>query len=152
MRDPWAILEAVIRKHPGMRAWREQVQSDSELYDCEVAGLGDAEGVFRYASLFYPRFIEVEGVVVFADSYDPENWRHWRERGSPVEAAAMVNHRHVVEDLFGARAGSDVPEYVDEIGELLAFFWKRAVDHQFPDAAVHVEYADGIVHMWQEPK
>lgn len=139
-------------RHLYYREWMESQRIDNprEVYTFNFGALGNAVGVFRYPRIFYPRFIEVEGCIVLEERYEKQNWKHWRERRSPAEAAAMINHTHL-EDLFGGRPDSDIDDYVDDVGELLAFFWKLAVDHQFPDADVQVEYKDRIVHVWQEP-
>jgi hypothetical protein len=152
MRDPWTVLEAIAVRHPHYREWIEweQIDNPRDVYAFDLGALGNAVGVFRYASIFHPRFIEVEGCIALDGCYEEENWKHWRERRSPAEAAAMINHTHL-DDLFGRRPDSDIDDYVDDIGELLAFFWKLAVDHQFPDADVQVEYKDRIVRVWQEP-
>ena len=60
----------------------------------------------------------------------------------------MVSHTHV-EDLFGHRNDTDIPGFLDEIGQLLAFFWQQAANQQFPNTRVRVTYKDGIIFTTQ---
>jgi len=147
MREPRQILEQVVATLPGYDEWVQQSRN-VDYFEMLLCSNGTAADVFTYAHLFCPRFVEVDGCVVLADRYDPENWSNWRETLSPEHAARMINHTHV-EDMFGSRGFHDLTKYEDEMGELLAYFWKQAVDRQFPDAGVRVWYDDGIVHTAQ---
>ncbi len=54
-----------------------------------------------FSKLFWPDFIEVDGCVLLAQCYDPENFREWGKRlhGNKSAVEGMVNHVHIG-DLF----------------------------------------------------
>lgn len=90
---------------------------------------------------------KVEGVVVRADQYDHDNWERWRENLDPIDAAAMVNRVHVTDLLYADYDRAS--ELEDSVGPMLAFYWQLAVDSQFPDDAVKVEYNGDVINTFQ---
>ncbi len=112
-----------------------------------AAWAGKAEEVFKYAAILYPKFIKVEGAVVLEEHYTEENWRAWRKERDPISAAAIINHVHIEDYLNRDYAGTQKLE--EQLGELLAFFWKMAVDEQFPNDKVVVEYNGDVINIYQ---
>ncbi len=106
---------------------------------------GKAQDVFKYAAILYPKFILNEGMVVLADHYSEENWTAWREKLGPKDTANIVNHVHVEDYLSSDYVGTQKIE--EGLGDLLAFFWKLAVTHQFPDKTVEVEYNGDVINI-----
>ena len=127
-------------------AWRESAPTLNSFQDFAEATAG-AEDILKYGALLYPTYIKVEGVVVRSDNYEADNWRQWRERLDPVEAAAMVNHVHVTDLLYADYERACLLE--DSVGSMLAFYWQLAVDKQFPDDAVQVEYNGDVISTFQ---
>ena len=60
----------------------------------------------------------------------------------------MVNHVHI-EDLL-RNPSDNARKLEDGLGELVAFFWQMAVDRQFPETNVSVEYQDGVINILNE--
>ena len=147
MRD---IYELLPDAEPGLEEflqWQIQHQPTAD-FRAYARATGTAEELFRAAAVLYPRFVEVEGAVVLAEQYEPDNWRTWRdELQDPFRAAAMVNHVHLDGLLWGDFAGYRRLEH--PLGELVAFFWQLAVDRQFPEAGVEVTYDGDVVSVTQ---
>ena len=147
MRD---IYELVPDAEPGLEGflrWQIEHQPTAD-FRAYARATATAEDVFRAAAVLYPRFIEVDGAVVLAEQYDPENWRTWRaEIDDPFRAAAMVNHVHLDALLWGDYAGYS--RLGQPLGELIAFFWQLAADRQFPGAGVEVAYDGDVVAVAQ---
>ncbi|MBN2445910.1 MAG: hypothetical protein JXO22_04250 [Phycisphaerae bacterium] len=137
-------------RHPCFEWCRESASDPGEILDLALGCFGTAEALFQYASLLYPRFVELDGYVLLEGTGLREAWHDWCREHKPHEARAVLNHQHV-EDLFGMRADNGIAGYVDEIGELIAHFWRMAVERQFPNASVQVEYEDGVIYVWQDP-
>ena len=107
-----------------------------------------AEDVFKYAAILYPKFINIEGVVILEDHYTKKNWEQWRQTHSPLEAARVVNHVHI-EDFLpnNPQMGTELEK---GFGELLTFFWQMAVDVQFPKEKIEVEFDGAVIDIVQE--
>lgn len=146
MANPHETIRAVEEELLSLRRWREEHPSltDVAAFAHQTA---KAEEILKYGTLLYPKFLRVDGVVVLETHYEPGNWALWRERLAPVEAAAMVNHTHVTDLLHRDYARAEQLE--DAVGEVLAFFWKMAVDQQFPGENVVVEYDGDVIQVHQ---
>ena len=145
MKDPHVLAAAAEANLAEFMAW--QIKYRAVPFAEYARGTATPEDVLRSAALLYPRFVEIEGAVVREEAYQPENWRQWRERGGPFASAAMVNHVHV--DYYLNGEGAHQPKLEDTLGELLAFFWQLAADHQFPGAGVKVEYDGDVINVTQ---
>ena len=147
MTDILSVLRAVEPSLEGLRRWRVERSHPGDHNDYAWATTRPEE-LFRCAAVLYPRFIEVEGAVVLADHYEPENWRSWRATyANAYQTAAMINHTH----LDGTMPG-DVEELLrleEPLGELVAAFWQLAADRQFPGAGVEVTWTGYTLHVTQ---
>ena len=144
--DPQEICRKIEDELPSRIAWRASAPALVSFMEFAEA-TASAEGVLRYGALLYPNYIKVEGVVVRADRYEPENWKQWREKLDPIDAAAMVNHIHVTDLMSGDYDGAS--RFEDSVGSMLASFWQMAVDRQFPSEGVRVEYDGDVVNTFQ---
>jgi len=97
-----------------------------------------AQDVFKYAAILYPKFILIENTVVLSDHYSEENWAEWREKCGAKDTANIVNHVHIDDYLSSDYQATQAIE--NGLGELLVFFWQLAVNHQFPEHHIVVEY------------
>lgn len=149
MNDPHKIVSAVEGE---LALFKQYLQSKPSLADFGAYAefTARAEELLKYGTLLYPKFRRVDGVVVLERHYQPENWAEWRKTLQPVDAAAMVNHTHVSDFLYADY--ECVTNLEDAVGEMLAFFWKSAVDRQFPEDRVLVHYEDGVIHVHQQQR
>jgi len=105
-----------------------------------------AQDIFKYASVLYPKFILVEESVVLKDHYSDDNWKEWRKTHDSKSAANIINHVHMEDYLPNDYEGTLKVE--DGLGDLLAFFWKIAANHQYPDKEIEVEYNGDVINIF----
>src|SRR5438876_9730226 len=57
----------------------------------------DYDLAVAFSKLFWPDFIEVDGCILLATSYSPENFAHWKEslKGDKRAIETMLNHTHI---------------------------------------------------------
>jgi len=86
-----------------------------------------------------PKFIEVDGFIIFEGHYNPDNFQQWLQmpgaKENPEKLENTINHVHlddIVEDL----------ELQREIGESLQGRWLRTLVHTFPDRDFEVSLAE----------
>ena len=147
MSDPHDIVRAVEGELVLLREYRHGGPPLTD-FGAFAEHTAKAEEILKYGTLLYPKFLKVDGVVVLERHYQPENWAKWRETHAPVDAAAMVNHTHVTDLLYAdyeRAAALEAP-----VGEMIAFFWRLAVDWQFPEDRVVVEYDGDVIQVHQQ--
>ena len=144
MKKPLQILEEVQNEIEPFIGWQEKAQSDNTFSDY-AQEVSKAAEVFQYAALLYPKFIKVEGFVVVAEHYTEDNWRAWRQKLDARDTAQIMNHLHLEDFLY--RDIWNVRKLEEHLGEMIACFWKMAVDQQFPDDNVCVEYNGDVINI-----
>lgn len=137
--DPNLVTEVV-----DMRTTWPQPNPEADLIDylCIRGGLSLA---YAFASLFVPRFVEVDGELVLETQYWPSQFQRWKQHfgGDARAAARMVNHTHL-EDLFLNRPDNDIDDPVAwrALGEALLISWRAALREQFPGRPEVVELVE----------
>lgn len=119
-----------------------------------------------HASLFYPEFAESHGGVFFKSNLEhlqktePHTLENLAKNlTSFVDFQMLVNHRHIIEDLFASAqdAGNATLVQVKFIGKILLDIWGMTLKNQFPHLTVQLELEenegfDYIITFWAEPK
>lgn len=131
-----------------VREWTQAVGVDADYLDylSQQAGLGEWAAFSR---AFMPRFVEVEGCVLWDRVYEPGNFRSWYEqlRGDATSIEATLNQ-------FRLALYIDIPEDSDSeaaaqaLAEEIASSWHRCLHDTFPDRSFQVvasETEDGPV-------
>jgi hypothetical protein len=90
------------------------------------------------AHLFWPRFIEVDGYVLLASHYSPQNLAEWRQRhpNNPSAIEDVINHVHL-EDIAADRVG---PEAIRQTAHRIRHAWRETLDAQLPERKITVEF------------
>ncbi|MET8724680.1 hypothetical protein [Streptomyces misionensis] len=140
MMDPLKVRD--------VREWAQAVGDDADYLDylSQQAGLDEWAAFSR---VFMPRFVEVEGCVLWDRVYEPDNFRTWHERlrGDATSIEAMLNR-------FRLALYIDIPEDPDSeaaahaLAEEIARSWHSCLHDAFPDRSFHVtatEAEDGPV-------
>ncbi|MFI0164274.1 hypothetical protein [Streptomyces sp. NPDC017095] len=140
MMDPLRVRD--------VREWTQAVGDDADYLDylSQQAGLGEWAAFSR---AFMPRFVEVEGCVLWDRVYEPGNFRSWYERlrGDATSIEATLNQ-------FRLALYIDIPEDSDSeaaaqaLAEEIARSWHRCLHDTFPDRSFQVvasETEDGPV-------
>lgn len=104
--------------------------------------MGSVQLAYSYASLFWPDFVEVNGALILAEHYTPENFQHWLEywEGDLTGVEKMINDVHL-EDLF---MNNKIDDELDDrvwntVMEVLEAMWKACVRTRFPNDTIVVE-------------
>jgi hypothetical protein len=146
MKDPYQIIQEAEVHLDSIIEWQVRHGVTSN-YRHIAESIGNAANVFTYAAILYPKFIKVEGAVVLEDHYTAQNWKAWREQADPFASASVINHVHIEDYLVNDYAGQ--VKLQRQLGELLAFFWQMAVDRQFPEDKVTVQFDGDVIHIFQ---
>ncbi|MEU9987748.1 hypothetical protein AB0E10_13240 [Streptomyces sp. NPDC048045] len=131
-----------------VREWTQAVGDDADYLDylSQQVGLGEWAAFTR---AFMPRFVEVEGCILWDRAYEPDNFRTWydRLRGDTTSIEAMLNE-------FRLALYINIPEDPDSeaaasaLAEEIAVSWRRCLRDAFPDRSFEVaasETEDGPV-------
>src|SRR5690242_1190213 len=123
---------------PIFQQWKEEHSSWIEDFDYwDYLNLrGDADLAAAFSKLFWPDFVEVEGCVLLARHYNPENFEHWMQNleGNRRAVESQVNHTHIADLFLNNHPASDFPrELWDYLGTILLIMWKHALQDAFPD-------------------
>ncbi len=145
MKKPFQIFDEAKSEIEPFLQW-QNTSSPSTFSDYAQA-TSKAVEVFQYAAIFYPKFIRVEGFIVVAEHYSEANWRASRERLDARHTAQITNHVHLEDFLYGDCV--EVLRLQEHLSEIIAFFWQMAVDNQFPDDNVRVEYNGDVINIYQ---
>lgn len=148
MKEPFEILEEAQSEIEEFLQWQNTTQQP-KTWSNYAEDTSTAAEVLKYATVLYPKFIKVEGFIVVAEHYEEANWRAWREKLDARHAAQLINHVHLEDLLYRDYVG--VKKLEEHVGDMIAFFWKMAVDHQFPDDDVSVEYNGDVINIYQAP-
>ncbi|MGW4596931.1 hypothetical protein ACWEOA_16725 [Streptomyces sp. NPDC004457] len=134
MMDPLRVRD--------VREWTQAVGSDADYLDylSQQVGLGEWAAFTR---VFMPRFVEVEGCVLWDRVYEPGNFRIWHERlrGDATSIEATLNQ-------FPLALYIDVAEDPDSeaaaqvLAEEIACSWDRCLRDAFPERSFRVVASD----------
>jgi hypothetical protein len=90
------------------------------------------------AHLFWPRFIDVDGYVLLATHYSPQNLAEWRQRhpNNPSAIEDVINHVHL-EDIAADRVE---PEAIRRTAQRICNAWRETLGAEFPERTITVEF------------
>ncbi|SED18850.1 hypothetical protein SAMN05216489_02757 [Streptomyces sp. 3213] len=127
---------------PAVREWTAAVGGGTDYLDylSQEVGLGEWAAFSR---VFMPRFVEVDGCVLWDRVYEPANFRTWQEqlRGDATSVEATLNQ-------FRLWLHIDIPEDPESeagalaLAEDIAASWRRSLADAFPDRAFEVAATD----------
>lgn len=120
---------------PEFARWRSGFKGGRpvSLWDY-AAHHGGATLAIAFASLFWPRLIDVSGCVVLVERYDAASFREWQAKFGDDRRAIeeIVNHVHLW-DLFSSET-EEVPDaQVEQLARTMARTWEMALADQFPE-------------------
>lgn len=131
-----------------VREWTQAVGDDTDYLDylSQQVGLGEWAAFSR---IFMPRFVEVEGCVLWDRVYEPHNFCIWYDQlqgdANSIEAALnqfrLALHINIPED-----PESEAAAYA--LAEEIALSWRRGLRVAFPERSFEVtarETQDGPV-------
>jgi hypothetical protein len=103
-----------------------------------------ASATVALTTLFWPRFVEVDGAVLMEGAFTRKGLREWQATlGSDVRAIeGVVNHLHLW-DAFERRDDPVPDDALLYLADVLAQTWRAALRAQFPDRAFEVTVESG---------
>lgn len=116
----------------------------------EIYAGGTVSSALLYASLIWPEFVEVDGMVFFAEERaaqpalaDPAKTLARRFGGDRSEMERAFNAVEIPK-LFASAMEADVPE-VARLAEILRAAWKAKLAADFPDRQFVIEVLRGEI-------
>lgn len=124
---------------PTVASWRAGFGDAPDTLDF-LRYHGSATLAVVFTALFWPRFVEVRGCVLFAEFFDEARFEQWWQQldGDCSAIESTVNHLH----LWDAFDDEVPPEALRHLAEVLAKTWHCALHGQFPDREFSVHVTD----------
>lgn len=140
MTDLPALDLAKLRDFEKWRA--DWGKPDFTLWDY-INYRSDPELAVAFATLFWPRFVEVDGCILLAEHYDPHNFTQWKAQfaGNCQDIERMVNHVHVYDLFANSGASGTAIEALNYLAQTLMRCWDCDLRATFPSRRFVFEYA-----------
>lgn len=92
--------------------------------------------------LFRPRFVEVEGCVLWDRAYEPENFRSWyaEVEGSATAIESVLNRARLWQYI--EINGEEDEKAIQALARDVEFFWRASLAGAFPDREFEVSIID----------
>jgi hypothetical protein len=121
-----------------VREWTQAVGDDADylVFLSQQVGLGEWAA---FARAFMPRFVEVEGCVLWDRVYEPSNFLTWqhRLRGDTTSIEATLNQFRLAL-YIGIPEDPDSEAAAYALAEEIALSWNRCLHDTFPDRSFEV--------------
>jgi len=127
---------------PEMSRWNNGAGIDVDGW---ISGSGNFELAIGYSRVFWPNFVEYEGMVLREGGFTAETVAGWMNHyeGDASNVEAMVNHLHLETLHYYAGSGA-TRERLVYIGHVLVEIHKVKLAHDFPDRSFEVLFDDSI--------
>ncbi|GAA0613524.1 hypothetical protein HPO96_26735 [Kribbella sandramycini] len=134
--------------YPEIQSWVSGWDGPLDYVDYLKDQVGLA-ALVAFAAVLSPRFLQVEGCVLWERSYDGENFAAWRaELNGDVRRIESTLNQLRVWEIVGSnetRADMDALRFVAEV---IARCWRAALREEFPERGFEV----GVVASVDGPK
>ena len=113
-----------------------------------VAALGSTLDALMYSRLFWPEFVEIEGMVFLKESMEDEDDRRRladaleRYGGDRTRTEQSFNLVEVPSDLFTMRKGDTTEEEARWLAQRLAQVWLACLRYRYPGRDFVMEVLD----------
>ncbi|PRY15249.1 hypothetical protein [Kineococcus rhizosphaerae] len=126
---------------PALAAWRQPFDPPPSVSDYVYRHVSVTDAV-ALASVFAPRFVDVQGCLLVAENYEPENLRTWLAQleGRAQDVERMINHQSLWDLL--PPAGEDEERALEQVALVMADAWRAAAQRQFPHLQVRTDVVD----------
>lgn len=126
---------------PELSRWNNGAGIDVDGWIC---GSGTFQLAVGYSRIFWPKFIEFEGLILREGSFSAETVRGFTEqtKGDKPSVEAVINHIHI-ETIHGG--ADDVSrERLVFLGNLLKDIYSVKLAHDFPSRVFEVLFDDSF--------
>jgi hypothetical protein len=127
---------------PELKEW-DAHNGDEMSPEGWVACMGTYSHAVSYASLIWPQFVEIKGMI-FRDDVSESNVDHWLSNPtrSKKEVEAMLNHLHILDIQHPGIWSTATATQIRYLGETLRASWEAKLALDFPNRRFSVEYFD----------
>ncbi|MET9698578.1 hypothetical protein ABZY31_16845 [Streptomyces sp. NPDC006529] len=134
-------------EYPKIKSWADEWGGGLDYVDY-VKGNGDLALLAAFSRIFWPRFVEVQGCVLWDRVYEESNFALWRENlsGDVRRLEATLNRVRVWQLVESRDVDEDV-RALNYVAESIARAWRAALCVEFPGRAFDV----GVVHSEDGP-
>jgi hypothetical protein len=131
--DPMSLPEA--------RLWSEGFGGGLGVVDFVSSKLTVATAL-AFATVLWPRFVEVRGCVLWSEHYQPDNFQEWWDKlgGNRQAIESTINHLHLW-DVFDTGEDPSAEEALEELAGIVAQAWRAALKDEFPGKRFEVTVA-----------
>ncbi|MGW9082993.1 hypothetical protein [Streptomyces yangpuensis] len=129
-------------EYPKIKSWVDEWGGDLDYVDY-VKGNGDLAILVAFSRILWPKFIEVQGCVLWDRVYEESNFAHWHENlaGDIWRIEATLNRLRVW-DLVASDDVDEDRQALKFTAENIARAWRAALGAQFPGRAFDVGVID----------
>ena len=98
-----------------------------------------------FSTLFWPRFVEFDGCVLF-EGFSVETFQGFmlETKGNRAAVEEVKNHRHLM-DIFCLSTPVPTVEQLEYLGEVLRDAWEVKLARVFPQRRVRVSFERGML-------
>lgn len=119
---------------------RANRESRFSLVDYAFAALhgqvAHADGAVAFADLFWPNFIEIDGLVLISPLFSKEKLEELRARGLSDRDVELWMNLLSVDGLLGTLKGT-TDDHVEYVSRVLAESWQQKLARDFPSGSHH---------------
>jgi hypothetical protein len=111
--------------------WKKANGDDFSIWDY-LSGVANVEVALAFTTLFWPDFVEYDGGIFLAESFNQEIYEQWKaELGNDIAAIERVmNHQHIDDLLPGAEnVGID---NLFALGKVIKQMWENRLKSCYP--------------------
>ncbi|MFE5680215.1 hypothetical protein ACFQ7B_35255 [Streptomyces erythrochromogenes] len=115
-----------------IKTWVDEWGGDLDYVDY-VKGNGDLALLAAFSRIFWPRFVEVQGCVLWDRVYEKSNFADWYENCSgDIRRIEMTLNRLRVWQLVDSRDVEEDSQALKFAAERIARAWRAALYAEFP--------------------
>ncbi|MBI3545884.1 MAG: hypothetical protein HY081_04730 [Gammaproteobacteria bacterium] len=125
---------------PQLKAWREHNKDNTDP-DGWVSCMGDWELAIAYSTIFWPRFVEIEGMV-FSEGTSQDAVREWltSTNGDKRATEATLNHIHVLHLHHPGIWANATRDQIVYLGRTLKEIYETKLRINFPEKEFVVDF------------
>jgi hypothetical protein len=103
----------------------------------------DPELAVAFATLFWPKVVDVDGCILLAEHYNPHNFAHWKVQlaGNCQEIERVINHVHVYDLFTHSGTSGTALEALEYLAQVLMRCWECNLRETFPNRRFVLAYA-----------
>lgn len=139
-------MEEELKLIPELKNWKKDNGESFGIEDW-IACEGDIKLAIGFSTVFWPEFIEFEGCIMRANSFDEGNFNDWKKAEyieNMRQIELVINHIHLV-DLFSWEKQQNINvDQIRHLGRRLKNMLEAKLKFDFPTYEFEVEFNGDI--------